>query len=147
MNGLNSAIATSLHGIGPRILKKANNILSPSIAAFLNKNYKKLSKIKGADASLLPSSKPVLHQKLLRTILVAYVWKNADRTVPLEMDPAECGWVLQDNSFRLKWFDGDQIPDNVGKAIDESPDDDESDDDYRYSLMSDDSGNEDDTDI
>ena len=106
-----------------------------------------LAKIKGADASLLPSSKPVLHQKLLRTNLVAYVWKNADRTVPLEMDPAECGWVLQDNSFRLKWFDWDQIPDNVGKAIDESPDDEESDDDYRYSLISDGSGNEDDTDI
>ena len=106
-----------------------------------------LAKIKGADASLLPPSKPVLHQKLLRTNLVAYVWKNADRTVPLEMDPAECGWVLQNNSFRLKWFDGDQIPDNVGKAIDKSPDDEESDDDYRYSLMSDDSDNEDDTDI
>ena len=52
-----------------------------------------LAKIKGADASLLAPSKPVLHQKLLRTNLVAYVWKNADRTVPLEMDPAECGWV------------------------------------------------------
>ena len=106
-----------------------------------------LAKIKRADASLLSPSKPVLHQKLLWTNLVAYVWKNADRTVPLEMDPAECGWVLQDNSFRLKWFDGDQIPDNVGKAIDESPDDKESDDDYKYSLMSDDSDNEDDTDI
>ena len=75
------------------------------------------------------------------------MWKNADRTVPLEIDPSECGWVLQNNSFRLKWFDGDQILDNVGKAIDESPDDEESDDDYRYSLISDDSDNEDDIDI
>ena len=62
------------------------------------------------------------------------------------MNPITSGWVLKDNRFRIKWFDGDQTPDNVGRAIDESPEDDGLDDDYRYLLISDESNNEDDMD-
>ena len=40
INGLNIAKATGLDGIGPRILKLANNILAPSIAALINKSIK-----------------------------------------------------------------------------------------------------------
>ena len=38
IKGLNSAKATGLDGIGPRILKLANTVLSPSIAAMINKS-------------------------------------------------------------------------------------------------------------
>ena len=40
INGLNIAKATGLDGIGPRILKMANDILAPSIAALINKSIK-----------------------------------------------------------------------------------------------------------
>lgn len=64
------------------------------------------------------------------------------------MSPTECGWILKDDRYRIKWFDGDQIPDNVGRVIDESPaEDEDSDEDYRYSLTSDESDNEDDNDV
>ncbi|MCG7875152.1 MAG: hypothetical protein N0C90_02335 [Candidatus Thiodiazotropha endolucinida] len=102
-----------------------------------------LAKIKGADASLLPPSKPVLHQKILRTNFVAYVWKNADKSVPQELNPTECGWISKDGRYRIKWFDGEQIPDNVGRVIDETSGDEESDDEYRYSLVSDESDDDD----
>ena len=38
INGLNPAKATGLHGIGPRILKLASTVLSPSITALINKS-------------------------------------------------------------------------------------------------------------
>ena len=40
ISGLNIAKATGLDGIGPRILKMANDILAPSIAALINKSIK-----------------------------------------------------------------------------------------------------------
>ena len=52
INGLNIAKATGLDSIGPRILKMANDILAPSIAALINKSIKtakfpdKLKKLK-----------------------------------------------------------------------------------------------------
>ena len=38
INGLNPAKATGLDGIGPRILKLASTVLSPSITALINKS-------------------------------------------------------------------------------------------------------------
>ena len=58
-----------------------------------------LSKIKWADASVLLPSTLALHQKILRTTLVAYMWKNAHRSVPLEKSPSEFGWVLKDGRY------------------------------------------------
>ena len=40
INGLNPAKATGLNSIGPKILKFANSVLSPSIAAIINKSFK-----------------------------------------------------------------------------------------------------------
>ena len=40
ISGLNIAKATGLDGIGPRILKTANDILVPSISALINKSIK-----------------------------------------------------------------------------------------------------------
>lgn len=65
-----------------------------------------LAKIKGADASLLPPSKSFLHQKILRTNFVSYVWKGADTFLQQELIPIECGWILKHCRNRIKWFDG-----------------------------------------
>ena len=45
------------------------------------------------------------------------------------MTPNASGWVHKDNRFRIQWFDGDQIQNNVGRTVDESPVDKGSDDD------------------
>ena len=63
------------------------------------------------------------------------------------MNPAASVWVLRIIASELSGFtDGDQIPDKVGRAIGESPEDTGSDDDYRYSFTSDESDNTDDMD-
>ena len=97
-----------------------------------------LIKIKGADASVLPPSKTALHQKILQTNLVAYMWKNAHRSVLLEMSPTECGSVLKNDRYTMNWYACDQMPDEVGAAVDESADDLDPDEDF-YSSASDDS--------
>lgn len=81
-----------------------------------------LGKIKGADATLLPPSKPVLHQKLLRTNLVSYIWRHAHKAVPLELDPTENGWLEDDGYFKLKWFSGPQLPTDIERVLSESVD-------------------------
>ena len=86
------------------------------------------------------------NRKILRTNLVAYVWKNAHKSVPLEMSPTQCGWILKDGRYRIKWFAGDQIPDDVRRAIEETSEDVDVDED-RYSSASDESDNEDENDV
>ena len=76
-----------------------------------------LAKLKGADPSLLPPSKPVLHQKLLRSNLVAHTWKNAHRPVACEMNPSELGWTLDDGKYKPLWYAGPQLPENVCQDI------------------------------
>ena len=65
-----------------------------------------------------------LNQKILRTNLVAYKWKNAHSSVQLEMSPTEFGWVLvlKDGRYRMNWYAGEQMPDDVESAIDDSTD-------------------------
>ena len=105
-----------------------------------------LSKVKRAGAIVLPPSKPVFHKDILRASLVASVWNNADKSMPTEMSPTECGWSLKDHRYRLKWFAGDQIPDSDGRAMDESPEDVDSDGD-RYSPVSNESDSEGEIDV
>ena len=62
------------------------------------------------------------------------------------MNATECGWILKDDRYRIKWFAGDQISDNVGRAIYELPEDVDSDED-RYLSASDESDNEDEIDV
>ena len=76
-----------------------------------------LAKLKGADPSLLPPAKTELQQMILRMNLVASIWKHADTSVPLEMDPTENGWKLRDGKFVMNWFAGSQIPENICEGI------------------------------
>ena len=62
------------------------------------------------------------------------MWKNAHRSVPLEMSPSEFGWVLKDCPYRMNWYAGEQMPDDVESAIDESTDNVDSDEDIYSSA-------------
>ena len=50
---------------------------------------------------------------------LASLWKNSDKSLPIELDPCEYGWCLIDGQLRVKWFDGLQIPENISTVIDE----------------------------
>ena len=53
-----------------------------------------LTKIK--KKAILPPSTPAPHQKILRINLVAYMFKNADRSsVPLQTSLTEFGWIFK----------------------------------------------------
>ena len=96
INGLNIAKATELDGIGPRILKMANDILAPSIAALINKSIKtatfpdklKMAKIypihKGGTKcdpanyrpiSILPTVSKIFEKKHINKHLMAFLNK------------------------------------------------------------------------
>lgn len=75
----------------------------------------------------LPPSKPALEQKILRTNLVTYLWRHANQAVPLEINPVESGYQLDDGHYTVKWFIGPQVPDDITLAMvdtDDSEDDD-----------------------
>ena len=59
------------------------------------------------DGSSLPPCYPVILQKLRRTNYVCSVWLNAHKASIPKFLSSECGWVIQDDCYRLKWYDGE----------------------------------------
>ena len=80
-----------------------------------------LEKIKTTDSSLLPPCKAALTEKLKRVNLVASVWKNANKLDPYFLDPKQNGWILDNSTYKMKWFTGLQIPHSVCKHIVDQP--------------------------
>ena len=79
---------------------------------FLKKYKPKIGKhpiscAKRMDGSYLPPCSPVILQKLSRTNYVRSVWLNAHKASLPNFLPSECGWVVQDDCYRLKWYDGE----------------------------------------
>ena len=94
------------------------------------------SKLKRSDPALLPPCKTELVQKIKRTNYVASVWRNADTSNPVKFSAHSNGWILLDGKYRLNWFDGDQIPAEICRHIDDDFGcDSESDDDSVYSTI------------
>lgn len=90
-----------------------------------------LSSIKGAESSWLPPSEAVLLMKIQRANYVAALWKNAHMQNPLtnfEAGPTECGWALRDGEYRICWFVGEQLPQEVANCLDDLPPENESND-------------------
>jgi len=72
-----------------------------------------LDKLKGLDASGIPlcESELVCHVRL--AVFVAKMWSNADKQ-EINQRPSEAdGWELVDNSYRIVWHKGDQLPDTL----------------------------------
>jgi hypothetical protein len=104
---------------GRKNLKKVDNA---RFAMFLQ-NYapKKIedpmAKIKGINPSSMPPCKAVLANKIKRANYVASVWKNAGLVQPCTLSPEESGWILDDGSYKIKWFDGDQLPKSLCEIL------------------------------
>ena len=65
------------------------------------------------DASTLPPCSRVLAEKVKRVNYICNIWCNATLANPPNLLPENCGWVLEDNAFRIKWFEGDMSPTDV----------------------------------
>ena len=79
-----------------------------------------LDKIKGSDPSHLPPCQSVLLQKIKLTNHIAYVWRNALTPEPHTWLPEENGWVLKNGHYRILWFEGRQVPENVSNIIEDT---------------------------
>ena len=78
---------------------------------------KPLAKIKGADSSQLPPCYSVLVQKVRRANLVAGIWKHAILPDPCAVDPLESGWILKDGQYKINWFEGEEVPDDISLVL------------------------------
>jgi len=72
-----------------------------------------LDKLKGLDASGIPPCESELVCHVRRAAFVAKMWSNADKQ-EINQRPSEAdGWELVDNSYRIAWHEGDQLPDTL----------------------------------
>lgn len=76
-----------------------------------------LNAIKGINPSSMPPCSKVLLNKLKRSNYVASLWKKAASQNPCQSTPAGNGWVLVDNTYTIDWYDGDQLPKDIYKAL------------------------------
>ena len=77
----------------------------------------------------MPPCQRVLHQKLLRTNFVAYMWRNAREAQPVMFGTDGHGWKTDGNRLAIAWFIGSSVPDKLTvKETDLTTEDDESED-------------------
>ena len=62
---------------------------------------------------MLPLCQSALYEKVRRTNFVATLWKGASIPEPCSLSPMENGWVLVDGSYKMTWFEGDTVPQDV----------------------------------
>ena len=95
--------------------KKLSSVAEARLEMFLKMYKPKIGKnptscAKKMDGSSFPPCSPVILQKLRRKNYVCSVWLKAS---PPTFLSSECGWVLQDDCYRLKWYDGEASPTTV----------------------------------
>ncbi|GFW37609.1 uncharacterized protein TNCV_4028051 [Trichonephila clavipes] len=104
---------------------------------FIQKN------VKIFDASNLPPCKSELLQQFRRANYIISLWINAHMKGICIFSPENNGWILEDNQYHFKWFDGDQLSAFVCELLqDESEvdtkDTDEDNEDIQYQNWIDD---------
>ncbi|XP_052744418.1 uncharacterized protein LOC128199343 [Bicyclus anynana] len=72
-------------------------------------------KLRNFDASNLPPSE--LLQQFLRANYICTIWNNAHLKNPTTYQPENNGWVLKDDKYQFKWFEGDQLPSYVSDSL------------------------------
>ncbi|GFU18338.1 hypothetical protein TNCV_1980251 [Trichonephila clavipes] len=90
-------------------------------------NAKKSKDVDDGRFQLFVSSYKASDQ-FLRAHYISTIWKNAYKKQPSTLEPFEYGWIEQDNTFILKWFEGDQLPSFVSDLITNIPESDSIDD-------------------
>ena len=60
--------------------------------------------IKEMDSSFLPPCSCIISEKTNQTNYICNIWNNAIVAKPPNFQPKNCGWILEDNKFKIKWF-------------------------------------------
>ena len=103
-----------------------------------------LEKMKGINPSSLPPCKSALTEKIRRTNFIAHVWKRATEAVPSDWNHTEYDWELDNSTFSMKWYAGNQIPNTLVKTLDDGESgQDSSSEDEVWSSSDDDDNDED----
>ena len=74
---------------------------------------------KKLDGSIMPPCGNVLLQKLKRTHLITR-WMSATVSQPPDEYPKNSGWVFEDQSYIIKWFEGSTAPKALDVVYDEN---------------------------
>ena len=74
-------------------------------------------KLRNFDASNLAPCKSELLQQFLRANYICSIWNNAHMKNPTKYDPVNNGWILENNQYHFKWFEGDQLPNDVSESL------------------------------
>ncbi|CAH2242984.1 jg13427 [Pararge aegeria aegeria] len=99
-------------------------------------------KLRNFDASSLPPSKSELLQQFLRANYVSSIWNNGNQPIPTIYQPENNGWVLEDNQYHFKWFEGDQLPNFVRESLKTISENDEEEEDDDMELSNSDEEND-----
>ncbi|GBP72610.1 hypothetical protein EVAR_50912_1 [Eumeta japonica] len=83
------------------------------------KTLKKISRVPGSFQELcnLPPCKSELLQQFLRANYICTIWSNAHLKNPTTYQPDNNGWILKDQKYQFKWFEGDQLPSYVSDSL------------------------------
>ena len=98
-----------------------------------------LNNLKGVDTTGLPPCQSELTAQVNRSAFIARMWANANENHIDQHPKQQNGWELQDNIYRILWFEGQQLPDTLVPEDDESTEP-SSDNDFDL-ASSDDEGN------
>lgn len=74
-------------------------------------------KLQNFDASCLPPCKSELWQQFLRANYICSIWNNAHLQKPTAYKPVNNGWILENDDYYFKWFEGDQLPNYVSESL------------------------------
>ena len=99
-------------------MRKLRNINDVRFAMFQQKYAPRkrdapLNKILGINPSSMPPCQSVLINKIHRTNYVACLWRRATLPTPCTMKAEAHGWSLENGTYKIKWYDGDQLPQSV----------------------------------
>ena len=73
-----------------------------------------LDYIKSIEPSLFPPCRTVIQQQIKRAWFVARLYKRAHSDDPVDgLTPLDYGWQLHNGKLEIKWFEGDQLPNQL----------------------------------
>ena len=104
---------------GKRNIKNINEVrLTMFKENYSTKNDRDpLNEIKGMNPCSLPPCHQVLLNKTRRANYIGNIWKNAHLPYPSSNSPEENGWRKSDGYYAINWYDGDQLPQNIGDVL------------------------------
>ncbi|XP_054728994.1 uncharacterized protein LOC129237994 [Anastrepha obliqua] len=84
--------------------------------------------------------------ELIILYIICTIWNNAHLRKPTSHKPENNGWVLENDQYHFKWFEGDQLPTYVSDSLQTLSEADEDDDIHEDKSAEWSSGDEDNRD-